>query len=80
MLLKVLINPSTYVRINTLKAEPEEILVSLKAQGVDFDKVTIIENLIQIKESETPIPRLREFQEGKIVIQQRLFIFVIKKK
>ncbi len=60
-----------YVRINTLKASFDEIVDNLATYEIKYTPVEIIPNLIRIDETPVPIPRLDEFKEGKLVIQQK---------
>ena len=60
-----------YVRINTLKATFDEIAGNLTNYEVKYTLVDAIPNLIRIDETPVPIPRLDEFKEGKLVVQQK---------
>ncbi len=60
-----------YVRINTLKASFDEIAGNLTSYEVKYTPVDAIPNLIRIDETPVPIPRLDEFKEGKLVVQQK---------
>ena len=60
-----------YVRINTLKASFNEIASNLTNYEVKYTPVDAIPNLIRIDETPVPIPRLNEFKEGKLVVQQK---------
>ncbi|MHA1198547.1 MAG: RsmB/NOP family class I SAM-dependent RNA methyltransferase [Candidatus Heimdallarchaeaceae archaeon] len=71
-LLPSLLNPPPlYVRVNTLKSNLDEIEISFKNQNIEYAKVEEVENLLRIKESPIPIPRIKEYIEGDIVIQQK---------
>ncbi len=71
LLPSVLINPPQYVRVNTLKTNLEEIEHSFKSLNIKYSKVEFIENLLKIENSPIPIPRLKEYIQGEIVIQQK---------
>ena len=60
-----------YVRINDLKSHLEEIITGFKEQKISFTIDSDIPNLLKIENSPIPIPRTKEFQSGKIVIQQK---------
>lgn len=64
-------NLPMYVRVNTIKANLDEILQVFDTVNISYSVIKEIENIIKIEESESPIPRLQVFQEGKIVIQQK---------
>ncbi|MCG3216274.1 MAG: RsmB/NOP family class I SAM-dependent RNA methyltransferase [Candidatus Heimdallarchaeota archaeon] len=64
-------NLHLYVRINTIKANLEEILRIFHLNDISYSIVEEIENLVRIEENEIPIPQLEAFKEGKILIQQK---------
>jgi 16S rRNA (cytosine967-C5)-methyltransferase len=64
-------NLPMYVRINTLKADFNQIIREFEDKNIDYELNKDIQNLIKIVYSEIPIPRLPEFNEGKFVIQQK---------
>ncbi len=61
----------TYVRVNELKSDVEEVKTGFKQQEISFTEDTDIPNLLRIESTSIPIPRTEEFQRGKIVIQQK---------
>lgn len=64
-------NLPMYVRVNPFKSNTKEISTSFENKKVIFEVDKEINNLIRIIESEKPIPQYEEFEEGKIVIQQK---------
>ena len=66
-----LTTPPLYIRVNTLKANPEQIEKSLKNQNIEYSQVEGIKNLLKIEKSLFPIPRTKEYIDGDIVIQQK---------
>jgi len=60
-----------YVRINTLKASYDDITSKLAKYEIKYTPIETIPNLIRIDETPSPIPRLDEFKEGKLVVQQK---------
>ncbi len=71
LLASFLQNLPMYVRVNALKANLKQIISVFEDKNIDYELVKEIRNLIKIIYSETPIPRLPEFDEGKFVIQQK---------
>ena len=71
LLLSFLQNLPMYVRVNTLKADFSNIINIFERKNINYEIINEIQNLIKIVYSETPIPRLPEFEEGKFVIQQK---------
>jgi len=64
-------NLPMYVRVNTLKADFNQIINVFENRNVSYELISEIPNLIKVVISETPIPRFPEFEEGKFVIQQK---------
>ncbi len=60
-----------YVRVNTLKVSYDDITSKLTNYEIKYTPVETIPNLIRIDETPLPIPRLDEFKEGKLVVQQK---------
>lgn len=60
-----------YVRVNDLKSNMEEITLGFEEQEIAFTIDNGIPNLLRIEKTPIPIPRTIEFQNGKIVIQQK---------
>ncbi|MCG3258883.1 MAG: RsmB/NOP family class I SAM-dependent RNA methyltransferase [Candidatus Heimdallarchaeota archaeon] len=60
-----------YVRVNDLKSNIEEITLGFEEQEIAFTRDNGIPNLLRIEKTPIPIPRTSEFQNGKIVIQQK---------
>ncbi|MHA1396556.1 MAG: RsmB/NOP family class I SAM-dependent RNA methyltransferase [Candidatus Heimdallarchaeaceae archaeon] len=61
----------TYVRINTIKSNLNDVVKALNSEGVLFEQVESVPNLLKIIKVEKPIPKLKPFKEGKLVIQQK---------
>jgi len=64
-------NLPLYVRVNPFKSNIEEILESFRKNEIVYEIENEIDNLIRIIESEKPLPQYNEFNEGKLVIQQK---------
>ncbi|MBY9000572.1 MAG: RsmB/NOP family class I SAM-dependent RNA methyltransferase [Candidatus Heimdallarchaeota archaeon] len=64
-------NIPMYIRVNTLKADCEDVKRSLSEYEIKYVVINSIPNLVRIDETPIPIPRLEEFKSGKIVIQQK---------
>ena len=64
-------NLPLYIRVNTVKANLDEIIQVFDSESISYSIIKEIDNLMKIDESNFPIPRLPAFQEGKIVIQQK---------
>ena len=60
-----------YVRVNDLKSNMEEITLGFEEQEIAFTRDNEIPNLLRIEKTPIPIPRTGEFQNGKVVIQQK---------
>ena len=71
-LLPSFLNPlPLYIRINTLKADLNETLITLKEQGVELEDVKQIPNFFKILKSPIPVPRTEEYVTGRIIVQQK---------
>ncbi|MCE7742436.1 MAG: RsmB/NOP family class I SAM-dependent RNA methyltransferase [Candidatus Heimdallarchaeota archaeon] len=71
LLPSLLKNPPLYIRVNTLKSNLDKIEGSFNSQNIEYTKVEEVENLLKIIKSPIPIPRIKEYIEGDIVIQQK---------
>ncbi len=71
LLPSLLTNPPTYIRVNTLISNIKEIKKSFVDQNIVYSEVKEIKNLLKIQDTPIPIPRTKEYLEGKIVIQQK---------
>ncbi len=60
-----------YVRINTLLSSQKEILDGFLLNNTEYLVDEQINNLIKITNSPKPLPLYREFEEGKIILQQK---------
>ncbi|MHA1398829.1 MAG: RsmB/NOP family class I SAM-dependent RNA methyltransferase [Candidatus Heimdallarchaeaceae archaeon] len=61
----------TYIRVNTFKANLDEIKAEFEKRGIQYFIDKDIPHLLKIVKTDRPIPRLDVFNTGKIVIQQK---------
>lgn len=67
-----------YIRINTLLSSQKEILDSFLLSNTEYLVDEHIKNLIKITNSPKPIPLYREFEEGKIILQQKSSVLAVE--
>jgi 16S rRNA (cytosine967-C5)-methyltransferase len=70
--------PPTYLRVNTLKAEENQILEKLFEEGVRVEKVEQLHYLYKITASKRPITTTATFKEGLIYIQDKSSCFTVE--
>ncbi len=64
--------PSTFARVNTLKADPGKLLAQWRDENVEYDFVRrdwLEENLVFLLKSHPPLARLPSFQQGLFYVQ-----------
>ena len=71
-----LLKKDTWVRINTLKADIESTIKSLKEKGVIVERDTF-DFLYRVIKSEKRISELDEFRDGKIIIQDKASVYPV---
>jgi 16S rRNA (cytosine967-C5)-methyltransferase len=70
--------PPTYLRVNTLKADENQILEKLSEEGVRVEKIEQLHHLYKITASRQPITTTTSFEEGLIYIQDKASCFVVE--
>jgi len=63
--------PSTYIRINTLKAPEETSLKKIETEGVTLEKVPQLRYAYKVVESQKALTRTQSFREGLFYIQDK---------
>lgn len=67
--------PPTYIRINTLKGNEEEITQKLKAEGVELEKTSHLNYTYEIITSKKPLNALASYAEGLFYVQDKASCF-----
>jgi 16S rRNA (cytosine967-C5)-methyltransferase len=67
--------PPTYIRINTIKGNEEEILQKLAAEGVKLEKAAPLANTYKVLELKQPLNTLSASKEGLFYIQDKASCF-----
>jgi len=67
--------PPTYIRVNTLKADENEILEELAKEGVKVEKVEGLKYAYKILSAKQPLTRTKSFREGLFYIQDKASCF-----
>ena len=67
--------PPTYIRINTLKADENEILEELAKEGVKVEKVEGLKYAYKVLSAKQPLTRTKSFREGLFYIQDKASCF-----
>jgi len=67
--------PPTYIRLNTLKADQNEILQKLAEEGVKIEKVEGLKHAYRVTASKQPLAGMTPFQEGLFYIQDKASCF-----
>ena len=67
--------PPTYIRLNTLKAEENEILEKLAEDSVKVDKVEQLRHAYKVMSTKKPLTRTASFKEGLFYIQDKASCF-----
>ena len=71
-LLRACLSPTpTYVRVNTLKGDEEEILKSLSREGIGLRPVEGLRHVYEVLGAEKPIIMTRAYREGLIYVQDK---------
>ncbi len=68
--------PPTFLRLNTLKASEEEILIKLEAEGVRLEKTEPLQNVYRVVECRQPMTSLKSYREGFFYVQDKASCFV----
>lgn len=67
--------PPTYIRVNTLKMDENEILEELAKEGVKVEKVEGLKYAYKVLSAKQPLTRTTSFREGLIYIQDKASCF-----
>jgi 16S rRNA (cytosine967-C5)-methyltransferase len=70
--------PPTYVRLNTLKADENEILQRLSEDGVKVEKTVDLRNAYRLRGADQPLTRTSCFREGLFYIQDKASCFAVE--
>ena len=73
--------PRTFARVNTLKADPAELLIQWRDEGVEYDFVRrdwFEENLVFELKSHPPLARLASFQGGRFYVQDPSTLLAVR--
>jgi len=68
-------SPSTYIRLNTLKASENEILKKLSEEGIRAEKVNRLRYAYKLLATKNPLTRTKSFHEGLFYIQDKASCF-----
>ncbi len=63
--------PSTYVRINTLKASEEKLLKRMEDDGIVLEKAQQLKYMYRVVKSRKPFIRTRSFRDGLFYVQDK---------
>lgn len=63
--------PPTYIRLNTLKGDENEIVKKLKEEKVKVEKVNGLRYAYKVLEAKKPLTQTRSFHEGLFYIQDK---------
>ncbi len=69
------IPPPTYIRLNTLKGNPEEILQKLASEGVKLQKAEPLKDTYKVLELKQPLNTLESSKQGLFYIQDKASCF-----
>jgi 16S rRNA (cytosine967-C5)-methyltransferase len=69
------IPPPTYIRLNTLKGESEEILQKIVAEGVKLQKAEPLQDTYKVLEFKQPLNTLESSKQGLFYIQDKASCF-----
>ncbi|MGQ9623981.1 MAG: RsmB/NOP family class I SAM-dependent RNA methyltransferase [Candidatus Bathycorpusculaceae bacterium] len=67
--------PPTYIRINTLKADENQILEKLAQEGIKVEKVKDLKYTYKVLNAKQPLTRTASFQQGLFYIQDKASCF-----
>jgi 16S rRNA (cytosine967-C5)-methyltransferase len=67
--------PPAFVRLNTLKASQEEILVRLDAEGVKLEKTELLKHAYKVTHTKQPLTRTTSYREGLLFVQDKASCF-----
>lgn len=67
--------PPTYVRLNTIRAEEEQILERLSEEGVGLEKVEQLRYTYKVTAAKQPVTRTTSFKQGLFYVQDKASCF-----
>ena len=67
--------PPTYIRLNTLKADENEVLQKLSEEGIKVEKVEELRYAYKVIATKQPLTRTASFREGTFYIQDKASCF-----
>jgi 16S rRNA (cytosine967-C5)-methyltransferase len=67
--------PPTYIRLNTLKADENEVLQKLSEGGIKVEKVEELRHTYKVIVTKQPLTRTASFKEGLFYIQDKASCF-----
>jgi 16S rRNA (cytosine967-C5)-methyltransferase len=70
--------PPTYVRINTLKADENEILERLTEDCIKVEKVNGLKYAYEVTTAQKPVTRTKSFQEDLFYVQDKASCFAVE--
>ncbi|MEM0216183.1 MAG: RsmB/NOP family class I SAM-dependent RNA methyltransferase [Candidatus Bathyarchaeia archaeon] len=68
-------SPPTYIRLNTLKGEEEDILKKIGEENIKVEKVEGLKYAYKVLSSKRPLVRSKSFREGLFYIQDKASCF-----
>ncbi len=69
------IPPPTYIRLNTLKGESEELLQNIVAEGVKLQKAEPLQDTYKVLEFKQPLNTLESSKQGLFYVQDKASCF-----
>ena len=70
--------PPTYLRLNTLKAEENQILEKLTEEGISLEKVEQLRYTYKATAAKQPVTRIPSFKEGLFYVQDKASCFTVE--
>lgn len=70
--------PPTYLRLNTLKAEENQILEKLTEEGISLEKVEQLRYTYKATAAKQPVTRTPSFKEGLFYVQDKASCFTVE--
>jgi 16S rRNA (cytosine967-C5)-methyltransferase len=67
--------PPAYIRLNTIRAEEEQILERLSEEGVRLEKVEQLRYTYKVTAAKQPVTRTTSFKEGLFYVQDKASCF-----
>lgn len=68
-------SPSTYIRLNTIKEQEDQILSELKQEGIDVEKEHDMKYAYKLKSSKQPLATTESFRKGLFYVQDKASCF-----